>query len=272
MKRRFRLLSCIAAMVTLSAAASSRAATIGVNFHHADYTDNTGIQSGETAMGIPGSSWTNLAIAGAGGTPSGTGNAGGLVVAWNSANAWNAGSEGLLGTDASQQVFRMYLDDGDGGSSYFNGDGYGASVQISGLSSFLGSSGATSYSLTLYFSTDANSFTVAQIRQGLLPSTPAADSISSLTSLGTIDPNSALGDGTYPFSSGAQTNTEGHRGIGTLSGLTADAITIAMPVNAGNGVRGSLAGFSITANPVPEPSATVLLGGLGLAGLLRRRR
>lgn len=59
--------------------------------------------------------------------------------------------------------------------------------------------------------------------------------------------------------------------MGTLDGLTADSITIAMPKNPGaGGIRGSLAGFSITA--VPEPSASLMLGSLGLAGLLRRRR
>ncbi|MDB6133385.1 MAG: proteinsorting protein [Verrucomicrobiales bacterium] len=260
---------CLAALAILPAGIS-RAASIAVNFHHADYLANTGIQSEETAMGIPGSSWTNLAIAGAGGTASGTGSAGGLTIVWNSANAWNAGSEGVLGTDASQQVFRMYLDDGDGGSSFFNGDGYGASVQISGLAAFLGTNGAANYSLTLYFSTDSTSFTTADVRQGLLGGTPSATSISSLSLLGNIAPQQPLGDGTYPIPSGAQTETSGHRGIGTLNGLTADSITVAMPVNAGNGVRGSLAGFSVTA--VPEPSVSLMLGALSLAGLLRRRR
>lgn len=270
MQRKFRLFSCIAALVVLPAGLS-KAATVAVDFNHGDFMDNTGIQAGETAMGIPGSAWTNIPITGAGGAASGTATAGGLTVTWNSANAWQAGSEGLNGTDASQQVFRMYLDDGDGGSSYFNGDGYGASVQVSGLSSFLGSSGASKYSVTLYFSTDATSFVTAEIRQGLLTGTASATTISSLPSLGTISAQAPLGDGTYPFATGAGTDTGGHRGIGTLAGLSADSITIAMPKNPGaNGVRGSLAGFSITT--VPEPSASLMLGGLGFAGLLRRRR
>ncbi|MES2707887.1 MAG: PEP-CTERM sorting domain-containing protein [Verrucomicrobiota bacterium] len=270
MKRCFSLSSCIAALVVLPAGFSC-AATVGVNFSHGDFAANTGIQPEETAMGIPGSAWTNLAIVGAGGAAKGTGTAGGLTVTWNSANAWNAGSEGLNGTDASQQVFRMYLDDGDGGDSYFNGDPYGASVQVSGLASFLGSSSAGSYSLTLYFSTDATGVTPAEIRQGLLLGTPSATTISSLSSLGTITAQTPLGDGTYPFSTGAGTDTGGHRGVGTMNGLTADSITIAMPKNpAAGGIRGSLAGFSITA--VPEPSVSLMLGGLGLAGLLRRRR
>ncbi len=59
--------------------------------------------------------------------------------------------------------------------------------------------------------------------------------------------------------------------MGTLAGLTADSITIAMPKNPGvDGIRSSLAGFSITA--VPEPSVSLMLGGLGVLGLLRRRR
>lgn len=269
MKRRFRLFSCIAAMASFSAGIS-QAATIGVNFAHGDWMDNTGVQTGETAMGIPGSAWTNIPNQGAGGSSSGTTTAGGLTVAWNSANAWQAGSEGLNGTDASQQVFRNYLDDGDGGASYFDGDGYGVSIQVSGLSSFMGANSATKYSITLYFATDATAVLPAEIRQGLLPSVATATAISSLTQIGTVTPG-ALGDGTYPFSTGAGTATDGHRAIGTLDGLSADAITIAIPKNPGaNGVRGSLAGFSISA--VPEPSVSLMLGGLGLVGLLRRRR
>lgn len=99
------------------------------------------------------------------------------MVTWNSANAYNAGSEGLNGTDASQQVFRMYLDDGDGGDSYFATDGYGASVQVSGLASSWESSGAGSYSLTLYFSTDATGSprrkSVRDCRSATLPPPPS---------------------------------------------------------------------------------------------------
>lgn len=266
------LVSIIRAATVISLpAGAARAASVAVNFHHADYADNTGIQAGETAMGIPGSSWTNLAIEGAGGASAGTGTAGGLTVIWNAANAYSAGSEGLLGTDASQQVFRMYLDDGDGGSTnYFTGDGYGVTLQVSGLAALLGANSATSYNLTLYFGTDSASFTTAQIRDGLPVGLASATSISSLPSLGTIAAETPVGNGTYPFSTGAGTDTGGHRAIGSLVGLTADAITIAMPSNAGNGVRGSLSGFSITT--VPEPSVTLMLGGLGLAGLMRRRR
>lgn len=265
------LLTCIAALA--ASPLVSRAATVGVNFIHADYVDNTGVQSGETAMGIPGASWTNFPIRGTGVATegAGTGVAGGLNVAWNAANAWDAGSEGILGNDASQQVFRVYLDDADGGNSYFDGDNYGVSVQVSGLSAFLATSGATTYSVTLYFSTDSAALRTAEVRAGLLTGTPSASTISSLSLLGSIAPQSPLGNGTYPTGPiPGGDGTGGSRGIGTLDGLNADAITIAIPRNDGTGPRGSLAGFSI--NAVPEPSVSVMLGGLGLAGLLRRRR
>lgn len=269
-----------AAAASLVVAGSAAGASVAANFHHADFDANTGVNPGENTAtldglaGLTDPAWTNLAINGAGGASAGSGSVAGISVTWHSANAWQAGSEGLVTatSDASQQPFRMYLDDGDGGNSYFNGDGYGVTVQISGIAAFLASQSASSYNLTLLFSTDSSGFVTGQVRSGNLPATPSATAVSDLGLLGTIDAT-IIGNGIAPFTDpvpdGAQSNTQGTRGVGTLTGLTDDAITIAMPVNAGGGVRGSLAGFAIT--PVPEPS-TSLLGLVGTALLLGRRR
>ena len=50
-----------------------------------------------------------------------------------------------------------------------------------------------------------------------------------------------------------------------------DTLSVTVDRDPNNDVRGFLNGFSLSAGAVPEPSTT-LLGGLGLLGLLRRRR
>lgn len=269
MMSRSPLLFSILSVMVLIPAGMAQAATVGVNFQHGVYGDNTGIQPQETAMSISGADWTNFSIDGDNSKGGGFTSTGGLNVAWNGSLQYQAGSEAVDGNNAGQQIFRVYLDDGDAGNSYSPTDGYGVSVQVSGLAAFMGANNASSYSLTLYFSTDSTALRPAQIRQGLLPAVATDTAISSLASLGTISAILPLGDGTYPTGPiTGGTDTGGSRGIGTLGGLTADAITIALP-STGDG-RGSLAGFSLTA--VPEPSSALMLGGLGLAGLLRRRR
>jgi hypothetical protein len=180
----------------------------------------------------------------------GAGTYSGVTVDSFSSVPWQQGSASLSGSDASQRVFRYYLDDADGGSGYFNGDGVGASIHLTGLTQFLAANRATNYTLTLLFNADTTSatpFLTANVRSGV-PAAPSATAISSLTSLGTITPQ-LLGDGKQPLPS-VGTDTTGKRGWGRLIGLTANNITIAMPVRSGS-TRGSVAGFILT--PVSGP-------------------
>ncbi|SHJ18544.1 PEP-CTERM protein-sorting domain-containing protein [Rubritalea squalenifaciens DSM 18772] len=261
----------LAALLPLSYSAD--AATTAFNFFHTSFAANTGIDDStentdalNAVAGLDSPNWYNLGIAGSGG-PTGTDSGDGIGVQWWSSNAFNAGSEGVTaGGDASQQVFRMYLDDGDGGTSYAAADGYGVTISVTGLSAYLASQSATSYTVTLFLSTDSSDFTQPEIRDGALT---GSNNVTDLSLLGSPTVN-VLGDGTQPVPSGAQSNTGGTRGVASLTGLTADEITIAMPTNAGGGVRGSIAGFAITA--VPEPSSTMMLGLAGVGFILRRRR
>lgn len=271
-------LTCSTLGALLSASGTANAATTAFNFYHAGFAANTGINDStentdalNAVASMDSPSWYNLAIAGTGGSAAGFGSGGVIGVQWWASNAWSAGSEGVTaGGDASQQVFRMYLDDGDagsGGTSYNSADGYGVTISLTGLSSYLSTQGATSYTITLFLSTDASNFVQPEIRGGSLT---GSNNVTDLSLLGTpaVD---VLGDGTQPVPMGAGTGTGGTRAVASLSGLTLDEITIAMPDNAGSGVRGSVAGFAITA-VVPEPSSAAMVGLAGLGLIFRRRR
>ncbi|WP_264488694.1 Ig-like domain-containing protein [Luteolibacter arcticus] len=234
--------------------------SLAVNYRHST-TANTAVLVTEntnalnTAVSLNGPVvWNNQEINGTGGLLNGrgAGTYSGVAVSSFSSVPYQAGSASLSGSDASQRVFRYYLDDGDAGSGYFNGDGVGASIHLTGLTQFLAASRATNYTLTLLFNADSTSatpFLTANVRNGV-PAAPSATAISSLPSLGIISPQ-LLGDGKQPLPA-VDTVTSGKRGWGRLLGLTANNITIAMPVRSGS-TRGSVAGFIITpvGGPVP---------------------
>lgn len=267
-------IGCTALGLMLAFNHTADAATTAFNFFHAGFAANTGIDNGtentdalNAVAGLDSPTWYNLAIAGTGGSPAGTGSGDGINVQWWSSNVYNAGSEGVTaGGDASQQVFRMYLDDGDAGTSYAAADGYGVTISLTGLSSYLSSQGAVSYTITVFLSTDSTGFSQPEIRDGALT---GSNNVTDLSLLGTLTVD-VLGDGTQPVPSGAQTNTGGTRAIASLSGLTSDELTIAMQDRNGS-LRGSIAGFAITA-VVPEPSSTAMLGLAGVGLIFRRRR
>jgi len=256
-----RALLLVVGSLALLAVGAHAATVIGLNI-----TDGWGTPclEGETADGS--SNWTDsMADMGGGGPNPQIGsltlnNSSGVSASWNSANTWAGGNEDT----SEQQLYRVYLDDGDGGSSLVNGDGIGVSVTISGLGAWLAAEGMSAYQIRVYASTDnaSASFQPVDIRLGA-PDVGTPD----LTVLSIAETVSvpALGDGAFPSATGGG----GTRGYGDSSGsLTADTITLTVPARAGS-TRGALAGFKITA--VPEPGAIALLG-LGLVTWLSVRR
>lgn len=254
--------------IALLAAGAQAATVIGLNI-----TDgwSTPMLAGETADGS--SNWTDsMGDMGGGGTNPQLGTitlAGSSVtVTWNSSNTWAAGNEGT----SEQQLYRVYLDDGDGGSSLVNGDGIGVSVTISGLGAWLTAEGKASYQVRLYTSTDWDnaSFQPASIRLGAPNPEDGGAQLTNLTVAETV-PITARGPGDYPPNT-TPDPTLGiwqSRGYGdSVATLTADTITLTIPV-LGGGARGTLSGFKITA--VPEPATAGLLA-LGLIPWLAARR
>lgn len=271
-------------------------ATIGINFSGGstfvheiiDSTENTNTLDGITGTGTP--VWYNLFGATGTGAPAGL-----LTVDWNSAGTYSAGRENLTGSDASQQVFRGYLDDGDGvdgtTTSYKPNDGYGVSIEITGLSSWLSSVGATSYTVTLLQNTDwgyfitsprFTDFTDVEVRSGLLN---GSNAIASLPLLHTFNATPAdFEDWAFPTGDNSGVNTA-RRGVGTrywqqANGFASNSITVAAfakpgPPAVDPGPRGSIAAIIISTDPVvniPEPSAGLMLLILGAAATIARIR
>lgn len=253
------------------------AASVAANFMHGDFAANTGVNSGENtdtlnaSLGVTSPIWNNVSVTGAGGAIPGTvtlayGGAFTIGLTYHAANPWAAGSETVSGSDASQQVFREYLDDGGGGaSSYSATDSYGVTLQLSGLSAFVANNpGATGYTISLLYSTDntVTAFKIGEVRAGALTGANAVTDLTLLQTLGT--PTVFANGGAAPFP-GAGT-TGGTRGYVTSTALSADAITVAISTSGAG--RGAIAGFVI--NSVPEP-ASLSFVGLSLALALSRR-
>ncbi|MCW1925012.1 tandem-95 repeat protein [Luteolibacter arcticus] len=253
--------------------------SLAVNYRQST-SDNTAVAAVEntfalnTAAAITGPVvWNNQAIDDAGNGPlangRGTGSYSGVTVNSFSSVPYQRGSNALSGSDASQRVFRYYLDDSGGGGSYSASDSVGASIHLTGLQQFVKANRATSYTLTLLFNADstiAEPFHDATVHSGV-PSEPSADAIGDLPPLGTITA-ALLGDGKQPLPA-VGTVTAGKRGWGKLAGLTDDSITISLPVSSG-GKRGSIAGFILTPatdpQPQPQPQAQAQDGYAQWAG------
>ena len=264
-----KLLACAGAFALMAGGAS--AAGIGLNI-----TDGWGTPrlTGETADGF--SNWTDsMADLGGGGPNPQLGSielAGSSVTAqWYSANTWAAGNE----TTSEQQLYRVYLDDGDGGSSLVTGDGLGVSVTLYGLSAWLIANGAAAYSIRGYASTDTDNatFQPVSVRLG---APNAGDGANQLINLPVIETFAipTLGPGDFPPNT-TPDPTWGMwqaRGYGdSSSNLIADVITLTIPARNGS-TRGTLAGFMVT-TVVPEPGTGLLLAcGAGALWALRRRR
>ena len=187
-------------------------------------------------------------------------------------------------------LYRRYLDDSDGGASYYNGDEIGVSVTFTGLSNWLASVGATAYQIRFYESNDRASgptgnkdtgFFAIDIRDGA-PVAPSATALTSLPILDTVPAVSPSGthDGGYDNSAGyVDTGIGGTRVHSDSDPLTADTITATIGAldwsNTGlsnfdgHWHRGNLSATAIIA--VPEPAIWVL-GLMAMAcGMLIRR-
>jgi hypothetical protein len=264
------------ALLLVVSAIPAQAATLGVNFVNGGVAAEA-IVAGENTnalnaiVGFTSPTWNNLSIVGAGSIADGrgAGTFSGVGVATYTQLAWASGSRDVVSGDASQKVFRTFMAaDNDTTGTYFTGDGIAGSIHLTGLASYMTANSATSYTLTLFFSSDSNNaeFAHASVRSGIA-GTPSLTAITDLALLGTVS-DTLIGNGQAPINNAATGG--GTRAWGSLSGLTADNIVVSVPPRASNSsVRGSFSGFAITA--VPEPS-TALLGGLGFLALLRRRR
>jgi autotransporter-associated beta strand protein len=236
--------------------------TVAFNFAQSGSTNSTGVNAAETtatlnaSAGLENPSWTNLTMPGGGVNLNGV--HGGISYTIHGSNRWQSGSDSLSGSDASQQVFRSYLDHGDTGGSLVAGDGIGASIQLSGLADFLTANQADRYTLTLFLTTDwSNSFfRGAEIREGA-PQGAGIHRLLDLPVLGSIlRDDLTLGDGRFPLPE-AGGDAGGTRGWGEFAGLTADSITITLPafVDYPRTGRNSIAGFAITPIPANVPPA-----------------
>lgn len=267
---RAKLLVCAAsAALSLSlVTAATAAVSVGLNF-----TDGwpTPMLTGETADGCSNwtdsraaEDWTNASFGSVNllGTP--------ITATWNSANTWAAGQENT----SEQQVYRVYLDDGDGGNSLVAGDGIGASVTISGLAAWMAANGVSSYQIRCYSSTDTDNatFRPVDIRSGAPNPVDGANQLLNLPVLDTVAvPTLGPGDFAPNTTPDPTWGLWQSRGYGdSVSTLSDDVITLTIAPRDGS-TRGTLGGFKIVA--VPEPgSLLAAAGGLGMLALRRRNR
>lgn len=159
----------------------------------------------------------------------------GVSISWTCLNDWTWNQ---AATPGDQEVNYGYLDDSTNAATT-------PTLTLTGLASWLSGTGATSYSIKIIQSTDnGTSFVATDVF-----------TTSGGTVLGQLT-NSTTGTGKIGGASS------------TLSGLTSD--TLFLDVQARSGLsRGTIAGIIVTA--VPEPGIS-LLSGIGVLGLLRRRR
>jgi hypothetical protein len=216
----------------------SRAAALAVNFGGDGY-GAFGQAVTAAAYGVPVSGWSPLQGS-AGTEPSSAvptaSVISGLTFGWTAANDW-AQASALSGSAGPAEVNFGYLDDG----------GAGVGITITGLSAWLATNGASSYSIQVVNSTDnGNSFGPTGI----------------LTASG----GTLLGTLTNPLTWAGGANAGATT---TLSGLTSDTLFIDGASGVGGQARAGIAAVILT--PVPEPGV-MALGGIAALAMVRRSR
>lgn len=258
--------SLLAASLLLAAASGARAATaISINFTDNGSADST--MSSSDVAGLPGAdtqvaNWNNANVNGTTGSASGlvdsTGSATGAGVSWTTdLGQWRLGHAVSTGDD---RMWKGYMD-----------VQASATVVVTGLS-FVGS-----YDVYIYFDGDNGSawrvanFAIGGISDGGEDSeganwgAPGEENQNKVYNLPV-----AGGPGNLVWPTAGGNNDEGN--YVKLSGITGSSFTLTATGGASaNILRAPINGFQIVGTVVPEPSAA-LLGLVGLAGLLRRKR
>lgn len=206
-----RIKKCLLCVAVLAILATTSGLLMADSVFGVNFCDNwpKPQMAGKTADGF--SNWTDS-------YPLGQANGTGLVVLgtnnlvtcdWTSKNTWAGGSEDT----SEQQLYRVYLDDGDSGCQ----------ITIKGLSNWLLSEGRGAYTIRIYHSTDNADMTFEEVE---------------------------IKDGTTILETVQETNhwyTDGGSRAYVDSGiLTADTITLD-PAPRTSSTRACIAGFKITA-------------------------
>ena len=267
---------------------SASASTISVNFHvngDADAPADHELAAGELAGLAPVGNWNNINI-GTGGAHNtsaaifsstmlndSTGASTGATLAPNVISSWfvgyaasNAATAAELGLAGNQDdLFNSYLAlNGPGGDGNPEDE---AVLTIANLPAAFTTNG---YQLIIYSDTDRGPANGGD-RTSVFTVTPTGGSaISVLTEDdGSVGAAAATFSGAFVLSDNSDT-TDDYSNYTVINGLTADGFTI--DVTSPNGGRGGISGFQLIANPVPEPSTSLLLGLMGVVTLIRRKR